>query len=786
MYKVTVFIFIFTLNIYCQKKISVHGVVSGQGVPLAGVNISNIESSQGIFTDDNGYYALKLSFADTLSIVFSYMGYQDSTVTIVSDENDFELNLELKPRTIQFSPLSVYGNSFSYLQDKYAPGITVLTPERISRMPGIGDEDIFRTLQTDPAVTTVSEISNQLYVRGGTPDQNLVLINGAPIYQPYHLLGLATAMNIDAIESVRFYKGGFSARYGDCLSSVIEITSEPGGSEAEYSISANLIDNKFTASGPVGSKIRYRLSWRSSFYDRIFPVFGVKFPYRFSDGQLKISYLPSPNRLVTLNIFGSNDLWWEKNHTDHWRWEEEVEDISTVQSDSNHYTINTDYDISWQNLLVSVQYLQRISSKLIWSSTLYQTLLRQNFKYAHEWRADQAASDYVRAMVDQLNVKQAQIKTSDAQPSLTDFGLRSDIEWNWHSDHHLSGGVYYYHKIFDYHWEISDFAKFNEYATIFMDFPPDTFHYDRQLNNLAVYLEDSYERNRFGLRCGGRWNSFDESHCDMRFSAFYQITPLSKITLAAGQFSQFTGTSIEYGFYSLAEIPLMVPDKPERAVHWLASYEYRLTDKLTLGFNAYSKKYQNLVYIDADGDIINSGQAYSRGLELDLNGYLGYKNFLSLNCAWNNTRKTTAGETFYPNYYQEFKGSALFSRQLNSKWMIDLVWNISSGRPSNLATCRVYTKVWSTSQVYEFEKPLPKNFFWYPTFHRLDLKLVRSFQRQKTSGKVYFQIINVYNRSNILYYSGYESYRVHTWYQYRLIKQNGFPFLPTIGIEWNL
>lgn len=786
MKKLLIIMLILKLDVFCQNKISIHGVVSGQGISLAGVNIYNIESCRGIFSDDDGYYSLDLPNSDTLSIVFSYMGYYDSIVTVIPDKIKMEINIELHPKTIQFSPLSVYGNSFSYLRDKYAPGISVLTTEQISRIPGIGDEDIFRTLQTDPAVTTVSEISNQLCVRGGTPDQNLVLINGAPIYQPYHLLGLAAAMNIDAVESVRFYKGGFSAKYGDCLSSVIDITSEPGTSEREYTFSANLIDTKYSASGPAGNKIRYRLSGRGSFYDRILPVFGVEFPYRFSDGQLKISYLPNPNRLLTLNIFGSQDLWWEKNHTDHWRWEEEVEDIATVQSDSNHYTINTDYDISWQNLLLSVQYLQKISSEFIWTSTVYQTQLKQNFNYAHEWRADQDASDYVSSMVAQLNANQSRIKTSDARPCLTDFGIHSELEWNWHPDHHLSGGVNYYHKIFDYNWEISDFAKFNEYATIFMDFPPDTFHYEKQLNNLAVYLEDSYEHEHFGMRYGGRWNSFDKSHCDLRFSAFYQIAALSKITFSAGQFSQFSGTSIEYGFYSLAEIPLMVPGKPERAVHWLASYEYRLTDKLILGINTYSKTYRNLVYINSDGNILNDGKAYSQGVEFDLDGYLGYKNYISLNCAWNDTRKTTDGETFYPNYYQEFKGSALFSHQFNSKWTIDLAWNITSGRPANLATCRVYTKVWSTSQVYEFEKPLPKNFFQYPTFHRLDLKVVRSFKRKQTSGKVFFQIINVYNHSNVLYYSGFESYRVHTWYQYRLLKQNGFPFLPTIGIEWNL
>jgi len=235
-----------------QTTISGYFTDADSGEPLLSANVIDLNTGQGALANTYGFYSLTLpTEADSARLRFSYIGYQNQEITIALKEN-MTLNIPLSP-SVDLAEVVVTSDRGERIEQQTQMSRTEIPVAQIKRIPALlGEVDVLKTLQLLPGVQSGGEGSTGLYVRGGSPDQNLVLLDGVPIYNVSHVLGIFSVFNADALRNVTLTKGGFPARFGGRLSSVLEINMKEGNlNEWEGEGSIGLISSKLTLSGPI-------------------------------------------------------------------------------------------------------------------------------------------------------------------------------------------------------------------------------------------------------------------------------------------------------------------------------------------------------------------------------------------------------------------------------------------------------------------------------------------------------------------------------------------------------
>ena len=227
------YIFLFTLlffgsTLYGQRTISgiVKSAENEERLPFADVIIKG--TSQGTSTNVDGYFALIDMPDSALTLQVLYVGYHPTEIEIPAGTTDLNnLAIALQSGVI-LDEVVVSGKSFKVMNATEGISTVQISPAQLALLPNVGEVDIFRSLQLLPGVSGSNESSSGLYVRGGTPDQNLVLLDGMTVYNVDHFFGFFSAFNADAVKDVQLYKGAFPAKYGGRLSSVVDLTGKTG------------------------------------------------------------------------------------------------------------------------------------------------------------------------------------------------------------------------------------------------------------------------------------------------------------------------------------------------------------------------------------------------------------------------------------------------------------------------------------------------------------------------------------------------------------------------------
>ncbi|MBT6981920.1 MAG: TonB-dependent receptor, partial [Candidatus Marinimicrobia bacterium] len=237
---------------------------TGEPIPFANVFIPKLMIGD-ISQNDGSFSVLNISTRScTLNI--SYIGYETEKVPILfpKGENVFH-EIFISPKVLTTKTVSIMGTTREFMDRSNSPGQISFSPRHISTLPNLGEVDIFRSLQLLPGIQLGLGGTSGLNIRGGTPDQNLVLLDGMPLYQTDHLFGFVSGMNANAIKDVQVYKGGFPAKYGGRISSVIELTSRNGNSLKHHgSIYGNLMSQGISGEIPVLSRGSWLFNFRSS------------------------------------------------------------------------------------------------------------------------------------------------------------------------------------------------------------------------------------------------------------------------------------------------------------------------------------------------------------------------------------------------------------------------------------------------------------------------------------------------------------------------------------------
>ncbi len=690
----------------------------------------------GANTDTRGYFLITSVPANqNFTLVVSYVGYSTKTMTIrVSKGKLSHYNIKLAPANIQMRTIESIGERIKATDSKIS--IDRISAKQLELTPKGVESDVFRTIKYLPGVTSTSDVSARYYVRGGTSDQNLVLVDGITIYNPFHALGLFSVVDPDIVNSIEFFKGGFGAQFGGRLSSVMNIILKDGNKNRLSSkLSGSFLSGKFLVEGPMGEG-SFIITGRKSFSNQIIKKFlnENNVPVDFYDISFKANYIDAdflPGSKFSVNGFSSSD---NLNNADpsieDYNWKSNAFGFKWFQA--SDAPLFFELGLSVSNFNGST--VPKFSGKTPLDNKVSDLALKMDFTYVFENRGEINVGFHVQQIATDLNFVNA---------------LGAPVTFNTSGANIIFYGIY-------------KLAQF------------DFFKLD------------------FGTRVNLTTLSRNSSKKGLEPRINLTLIPFSNFSVkgSAGIFQQeLTTINDENEVINIFEPWIVIPDylPPTTATHYIIGFDYTPFTSLNLGLEYYYKRTNNLPIVNkekissTDRDFI-SGEGESYGIEssikLDIEP-VTFSTSYTLAYAY----RTVNSLRYYPKYDIRHSFNASLEFNLGSGWNTGIVWIYNSGLPFTQIV-GFYDKYYFdnifTSWV-NFDPRRPygilgvQNIERLPTYHRLDFTVSKKFIFDPFNIDLSFSIINVYNRQNIFYYKRDTGERV-----------NMLPFLPTATIKIEL
>jgi len=319
-HRVTINLLLFAIGItlytqsFAQNRYTISGTIvdNESGETLIGANVYAPELNKGASTNTFGFYSLTLAATDSINVVFTYVGYVPQIKKVLLDQ-DLQLEIQLKPDIGQLQEVVIQSTISDENVERPQMGVVEIPIKKIRELPFIlGEPDVLKIVQLLPGVQVGNEGTTGYHVRGGNVDQNLVLLDGATVYNPNHLFGLFSTFNSRALNNVTFVSGGFPAYYGGRLSSILDVTMKDGNNQ-KFGLNGGigLISTQLTLEGPIiKDKASYIVSGRRTYLDLLLRPFlpeGNESDYQFYDLNAKINWKISSKDRLYLSFFNGKD-----------------------------------------------------------------------------------------------------------------------------------------------------------------------------------------------------------------------------------------------------------------------------------------------------------------------------------------------------------------------------------------------------------------------------------------------------------------------------------------------
>ena len=676
-------------DIIAQKySISGHIVDNSTGENLIGANILVKELSKGTTTNQYGFYSLSIDKGE-YTIIASFLGFQDY-ITKIKLNVDTKLNIQLSE--------SVYSTKEVEISSERTANVTStemstvrLAVEKIKVIPAfMGEVDILKTIQLLPGVQSSGEGNAGFYVRGGGPDQNLIMLDEATVYNASHLMGFFSVFNSDAVKDVNLIKGGMPANYGGRLSSVLDISMKDGNMkkfDAEGGI--GLISSRVMLEGPIKKDTcAYLFTARRTYADVIVEPFVKKTAkakgsnYYFYDLNAKLNYkFSDKDRLYLSGYYGR--------------------DVFTYKRKDHDF----DVTIPWGNGTASLRWNHLFNDKLFVNTTAIFS------DYQFEFNALQ--QDFEFSMFS----------------GITDYNLKTDFTYFPTIRHNIKFGVnYIYHtfvpssataRINDTDFDTGDIIK--EYA-----------------NDLAVYVNDDFDiteklKVSFGLRATafqhiGPFTRFVKDSFDRNIDTLYyekgdevaffkHLEPRFSMRYTLSQNSSFKASFTQnYQYIHLATISsvsmptdLWIPSsdkvEPQFGTQYAVGYFRNFKDNMfETSVELYYKKLENQIeykdgalpmnnFGDNADNFFTYGKGYSYGMELffkkalgNTSGWIGY----TLSKTYRQFDELNNGFEFPAKYDRRHDISVIVTQKYNERWTFSAVFVFATGNALTLPISRYF------------------------------------------------------------------------------------------------
>lgn len=717
---------------------------------------------RGAVTNRYGYYAIPDVAAGRYAIVVRFVGYQPWVGVIVVDDTTRErtLDVDLVRAETTTEEVVVEADRISQAAIDRISTVTV-SPEFISQMPSFGGEvDVFRVLQMLPGVKAGSEISSGLYVRGGSPDQNLILLDGVVVYNPSHLGGFLSAFHADALRDIKLIKGAFPAQYGGRLSSVLDMSMKEGNRESiKGSGHVSLIAAGLTVDGPINDKTTFMVSGRRFYADVLLAAFapeGDLVPqYYFYDLNCKINTELGPKDRLYLSGYFGRDV------------------LSTPPEEDDRV------DVGWGNSTANLRWTHILAPELFLSTSMIYT----DYVFGTDLLDNRPWSNTSYRFVSESRIR--------------DITLRSDLQWSASQDHLVRTGV-----------EVTS-HRFTSLATADRAADLELVGSTGVIETMdgALYAQDEWTisdawRSNLGMRL--YWfQAGGYLRLEPRASVAWDVTATTSLTASVAVAHQFLHliTRNDISLPTDLWFPSTDSVQPSRSLQAVVGLQHTLWDGEALfTVEAYVKDMQNLYEYREDATFtlgvplasqFTSGRGIAYGVEFFLHKRLGaFTGWLGYTLAW--TERTFAdlnrGRPFPPRYDRRHDIAATFQYRLGESWRFGATWTFGTGQAYTMpagtfATDPGWDNVGWRTPSQEFYTS--RNGYRLAPFHKLDLHFLHSFGMFGLPFELSLNVYNAYNRQNpfALYSSG--EYDLQTGEYKRVIKQlTLFPIIPTLGLRF--
>ena len=741
-----------------------HIVDDSTGEPLAGATVFINGTSLTEITDSNGYFKLPSVPWDTATVTVAYTGYiqQEEKLSKQTNISDLVIGMQAAVKILQEAVITANKETLMKLSGETV-SMVKLTPAKLAEIPNVGEKDIMRTFQLMPGVSAANESSSGLYVRGGTPDQNLVIFDGFTVYQVDHLYGFFSAFNANALSEVSLYKGGFEAKYGGRLSSVTDIAGKEG-STTKFNVGGeiSLLSANIFAEVPVTENLSLvvagRRSWRGPIYNWIFNSFNktstssgssgaasgpggsdgvTKAKSYFYDINTRLTFKPTKKDVFTYSFFNGTD---------------DLNNSFTVNTPSFLAAMGITLDFgttdvtNYSNTGMSMAWIRKWNKHLTGNTTIsYSNYLssRDRVTTGNLTRPGEEATTTKTGIFENNNLK--------------DLSLRSDYEWSPVKWTALGFGVFGTNYSVLYNYSQND-------TSLLLD--------KKNYGTLSGgYIQNRFRiwKNKISITPGVRLSYFDvtkKNYIEPRASLNYAITKKLSFKSAYGKYYQFanriTREDISAGstqFWVLADgtsIPV------SSSIHYISglSYEtraylfsvegyYKTTNDITQYTERYTATSQSINY----NNNFYTGSGYSRGVEFlaqktsgKFTGWVSY----TLGRTTNNFAVYSTQD--YPadqDVKHEFKIVTMYKYK---HWDFAATWIYASGKPYT-APGGTYSVTLLDGTTENYFTTTSKNTLRLPDYHRMDVSVNYHFynEAKKDVGYIGLSLFNVYNRQNVWY-----------------------------------
>lgn len=730
---------------------NVYDKASGEPVSFANVFLEN--TTLGTTTDLDGFFSLSNIPIGTYNLQVSFTGYTTitSTVEIRSGIISYQ-RIYLEETAVELQGVDVSAQRTQSKTDVQISTLTV-TPSQIRALPSTGGvADIAQYLPVLPGIISSGDQGGQLYIRGGSPVQNRILLDGMTIYNPFHSIGFFSVFETETIKSIDVLTGGFNAEHGGRVSAIVDIKTREGNRK-KYAgnVAVNPFQSKVLFEGPIqklkdnrGGSSSFLFTAKRSYIDQtadIFynypPIDSAGLPYNFTDIYGKVSFLSGNGS--KLNLFGFQ-------FTD----KVDFENIAQLNWVTNGGGAN--FTLIPPNSAVVIDGTIGFSG--------------------YEIELEEADG----------NPRSSSITDLFARLNFSSFGNNNEVQYGF-----IFNGIN------------TDF--------LFRNFVGNTIQQKDFTTELAGYLKYKQELNRIIFEPSLRlqvYASQSKVFLEPRLGFKYNATDFLRFKFAGGLYSQNLISSVNerdvvnlfVGFLAGPEETIFKPgtreatnDRLQKAVHAIVGTEIDIKNNLTLNVEGYYKDFTQLINInrnklsEEDSDFeTETGEAYgvdfsmhyeTKALYLWATYSLGYVN-------------RNDGEQIYPTVFDRRHNVnflATYSFGENESWEIGLRWNLGSGFP--------FTPTQGFYSLFNFTEGLDtdvltenpelgilyadeRNSARLPYYHRLDASLKKTINFSKTTKlETIVSVTNVYNRENIFYFD-----------RVRYDRVNQLPILPSLGINF--
>ena len=740
---------------------------SGEAMPYANILIK--DTPYGTITNSDGYFALNGIPKDTISIMVTYIGYETFTKKLTVEQiEDGPLSIKIFPKTLQGETVEVIAESYEIFKPSEALGKMTLSTRNITTLPSIGEVDIFNSLKLLPGISGIGNGKSGIYVRGGTPDQNLVILDGMTVYHVDHFFGMFSAFNANAIKDVQVYKGGFPAKYGGRLSSVLELTGKRGGTEQNYSIGGSLLSGNVSYQTPVfnglGSWIltarrSYTDILQSGTYGNIYEfVTGTEAnsnsqsnfrrgafqqdiipSFYYYDINSKLSFNPTGRDIFSLSFYAGRDYLDKSRELDFSR-------FGGGSANGTEFDTRVDENLSdWGNIGAS-------------------------FKWGHQWDLMYtnllvSGSQFNSVFERNLSVNGSNVVGGNSEGGAIGLGAFAQNEYN---------------KVIDYALRIDNQLPIGnnniEFGLLFNSVNTD---YEANVNDSisivnmssssninALYIQNNLKMtDKLNFTIGLRSTYFSPTNDLLnapRISFGWNLSHNFTLKGAWGHYYQFINAITNEDVLTGAKEFWLTSDEnilPGYADHSLLGVSYD-TENFLFEIEAYYKNLDNLVefsrrfqdYADYNNYFF-FGEGNNKGLEFlaqkkrgKITGWISY----TLSQAINTFPNLNGDKSFYANHDRNHELKIVGSYKLGNDWTISSTYMFASGNPYT-APMNQYALTLLDGQTVGYIHVGEKNGSRLPDYHRADINISRQWKSEYGITEGGISLYNMFNNKNISY-----------------------------------